>query len=89
MKKSDTIRTKLTKGGFRACISRKYRGAIAERVVAKFQNDFQNALDFESYVNLVEKLLNSETERLMKIAFDVYDFNQDRLVCELDMYSTV
>ena len=25
----------------------------------------------------------------MKIAFDVYDFNQDKLICELDMYTNL
>ena len=25
----------------------------------------------------------------MKIAFDVYDFNQDKLICELDTYTNL
>ena len=86
--KSDVIRTKLAKGNLRAAISRRYKGAIAEKVVARF-TEFANAQDFESYVDLIEKLLNFETERLMRIAFEVYDFNQDKQICELDMYANI
>ena len=71
----------------RAAISRRYKGAIAERVVSKFP-EFHNAQDFDSYLELIERLINNdETERLSKIAFDIFDFNQDKLVCELDMYT--
>jgi len=38
---------------------------------------------------LIEKLLNTETDRLLRIAFDVYDFNQDKLICELDSYTNM
>jgi hypothetical protein len=78
----------LSKGNLRAAISRRYNGATAEKVVSKLP-EFNNPQDFESYVELVEKLLNFETERLFKIAFDIYDFNQDKLVCELDTYTTM
>ena len=37
-----TIRTKLTKGNLRAAISRRYKGAIAERIISKFP-EFHNA----------------------------------------------
>lgn len=49
--------------------------------------ELQNPLDFDSYVELVEKLLNHEPDRFLKIAFDVFDFNQDKLICELDTYT--
>jgi len=28
-------------------------------------------------------------ERLFRIAFDIYDFNHDKLICELDTYANV
>jgi len=34
-------------------------------------------------------MINFEPDRLFKIAFDVYDFNQDRLICELDTYTNM
>ena len=87
-KKNEVIRTKLTRGNLRAAISRHYRGAISERIVSKFP-EFLLALDFETYIELVEKLLNEQNDRLLKIAFDVFDFNQDKKICELDTYTMI
>ena len=70
-----TIRTKLTKGNLRAAISRRYKGSIAERILSKFP-EFHYATDFDSYVELIEKLINiDENERFLRIAFDIFDFN--------------
>lgn len=44
-------------------------------------------LEFNQYCELFEKLLNTDNDRLMRIAFDVYDYNQDKTVCELDTYT--
>ncbi len=33
--------------------------------------------------------MNTETDRLFRIAFEVYDFNQDKLICELDSYTNI
>ena len=88
-KRSEVIRTKLTKGGLRATLSRRYKGAIAEKVVSAIPG-FHVAQDIDDYIAIIEKLLNDETEeRLMKIAFNVYDFNKDKLICELDTYSSM
>ena len=79
----------MTKGNLRAAISRRYKGAIAERVIAKLP-EFSIPQDFEWYCEFIEKLVNTEQrDRLMKIAFDVYDFNQDKLICELDTYTAM
>ena len=78
----------MTKGNLRAAISRRYNGAIAEKVIQKLP-EFSNPVDFESYTDLIEKLMNTETERLLRIAFDIYDFNSDKLICELDTYTYV
>ena len=51
--------------------------------------EFQNAQDIDGYIELIEQLLNFKPERLMRIAFDVYDFNQDKSICELDTYTTL
>ena len=51
--------------------------------------EFSIAQDFHQYCDLIEKLLNTETDRLLRIAFDVYDFNQDKLICELDSYTNM
>ena len=78
----------MTKGNLRAAISRRFNGAIAEKVVSKMP-EFQNPQEFESYIELIEKIINFEPDRLFKMAFDVYDFNQDKLICELDTFTNM
>ena len=85
---SFSIHTKLTKGNLRAAISRRYKGAIAGKIVARF-TEFTNAQDFHSYCDFLEKIINNDMERMMRIAFELYDFNQDKLICELDMYASL
>ena len=72
--KQETIRTKISKGNLRAVISRRYRGPIAERVMSKLP-EFQNPQSYDLYIELIERLLNFDQDKLLKIAFDVYDFN--------------
>ena len=86
--KQETIRTKMTRGSLRAIISRRYKGAIAEKIVNSLPG-FTIPQDFDSYVEIIEKLLNHDVERLFRIAFDIYDFNHDKLICELDTYANV
>ena len=78
---------KMTKVNLRAAISRRFKAVIAEKVVSKFP-EFQNAQEFEQFCDIIEKALNQDNDdRLWKIAFEIFDFNQDRVVCELDTYT--
>ena len=36
---------------------------------------------------MLEKLLNFGQDKLKKTAFNVFDFNDDRSICQLDLYS--
>ena len=78
----------MTRGNLRAVVTRRYKGNIAEKVVSKF-SDLRDPQELNEYVDLIEKLLNFDSDRLMRIAFDVYDFTQDKLICELDTYTNV
>ena len=46
-------------------------------------------MEFEPFIELLERLMNFERERLLRIAFEVYDFNKDKLIDELDTYTCV
>ena len=46
-------------------------------------------MEFEPFVELMERLMNFERDRLLKIGFEVYDFNKDKLIDELDTYTCV
>ena len=37
--------------------------------------EFQNPQSYDLYIELIERLLNFDQDKLLKIAFDVYDFN--------------
>ena len=64
----------MTRGNLRAVISRRYKGTIAEKVVSKF-TELRDPQELNEYVDFIENLLNfDKTDRLMKIAFEVYDF---------------
>ena len=79
----------MTRGNLRAIVSRRYKGTIAEKVISKF-GELRDPQELNEYVDLIENLLNfDKTDRLMRIAFEVYDFTQDKLICELDTYTNI
>ena len=78
-------RTKLYKGGLRAYLSRRYKGPAAEKILAGLQ--MAGPLEFEEYCDLIEKLLNETPEKLLRLGWSVFDFDEDRSLDELDMYA--
>ena len=88
-KQPDTIRTKISKGVLKAALARRYKGSIADKVTAKLPELKTQHMEFEPFVELIERLMNFEQDRLMRIAFEVYDFNKDKLIDELDTYTCV
>ena len=68
------IRTKLYRKRLVGHLRRRYKQTVAERVVANFP-ELSIPMDYDSFVELMEKLINFDTDRLMKIAFDVYNYN--------------
>lgn len=69
----------------KAHLSKKYKGRVAEKILQHL--DFSIPLDFNAYIDLLEKLLNFIPDRLKRIAFNVLDFNDDRSICQLDLYA--
>jgi len=43
-------------------------------------------MDFSQYVDQLELLVNKEPNNLMKLAFNVFDFNEDGFIDEYDIY---
>ena len=68
-------------------MSRKYKGRIAEKIVSLFSSEMNVALDFTAWVDLLESLLNYKKDRLLRMSFNVFDFNEDNSVCQLDMFA--
>ena len=76
---------RLNKGTLKAFLSSKYRGYVAHRMVQIF--DFASGLDFNKYIDFIELLINFKQVTLQKLAFNIYDFDQDNFICELDLYT--
>ena len=49
--------------------------------------DFSTNYDFEKFIDEIENLLNYRGDALLRMAFSIYDFDQNRLICELDLYT--
>jgi hypothetical protein len=81
-------RAKLNRGKFKAFLSIRYQGVVAEKIKTAFKNMFSgNAMDFEFYCDLIERLLNPlDKNRILKIVHSLFDFNNDGRIDELDAY---
>ena len=62
---------------------------MAEKITEIF--DFGSGLiSFEAYALFLEKCLNeSPPTTLIKLAFRIYDINNDKQIDELDLYATM
>lgn len=49
--------------------------------------DFSSGLDYNRYIDFIELLMNFKQQTLSKLAFNIYDFDQDNFICELDLYT--
>ena len=63
----------------KAYLSKKYKGKVAEKILQFF--DLSVPMDFTQYVELLEKMLNFQGDRLKRMAFTVFDFNEDKQIC--------
>jgi len=80
-------RAKLTKGKFKAFLTIRYKGVIAERIKASMGSFFSVPMDYEFFCDVFDKFLNPpHLERVLKLVYSIYDFNEDRLIDELDAY---
>ena len=69
----------------KAFLSKKYKGKIADRLIR--QMDFSVPLEFNKYCDMLEKIMNKQPDKLKKMAFESFNFNEDNTVCELDLYA--
>ncbi len=84
-KKKIITTLRLNRSKLKAFLSQKYKGYIAHRMMSVF--DFATNLDYDKYLDMIETLMNFKEQTLFKLAFSLYDFDQDNLICELDLYT--
>lgn len=78
-KKSVVTAARLTKGKLLAYLSRRYKGPVAKIMATVF--DFSNHYDYDTFIEEIEQLINFKKETLLKMAFQVYDYDQDHTIC--------
>ena len=86
-KKKAIQHSKLNRGKMLAYLSRRYKAHVAKRMVAFF--DFSTNYEYEAFLEEIENMMNFKKDTLRKLAFNIYDFNQDQYVCELDLYTFI
>ena len=47
--------------------------------------DFNTPIDFSTYVNQIENFIKNK-ELLRQVSFDIYDFNNDSKISEIDLF---
>lgn len=86
-KDTNINRVRLTKGKLKALLSRKYKGKVAEKILHLFSSDMNTAVEYGQWLDLMESLLNFKRDKLMRIVFAVFDYNEDHGVCQPDMFA--
>lgn len=71
----------------KAYLSKRYKGKVGEKVLQVL--DLSVPLDFSSYCDMLERLLNYQQDKLKAMTFKVFDYNEDRQICQLDLYSVM
>lgn len=84
-------KAKLTKKNLKAFLVGKYESVVAEKILKvmmpAFKMNKEGKLFFEEFVRYLTDLINDQTDTLYKLAFAIYDFNDDNQICELDVVS--
>jgi len=80
-------RAKLTRAKFKAFLTIRYKGVIADKIKKYFNNYFRTPIDFEYFCDVFERFLNNlSIDRVQRLVHSIYDFNDDGKVDELDVY---
>jgi hypothetical protein len=80
---------KLTRGKFKAFLTIRYKGQVTDKISQFFFPYFNVPMDFEFFCDVFEKFMNTHVEKIKKMVHSIYDFNDDKYICELDIYSFI
>jgi len=86
-------KAKLTRGKLKVYLIKIYNSVIAEKVIKHFADAFSKGpITFDLFCDYFNTLINfkfgdEHHEKLLKMGFAVYDFNDDKSICELDIVS--
>ena len=75
------------RGQLKAFLAIRYKGHIAQRIVKFF--DFRTAIDFDNFIDQIEVMMNQKNDNLFKMGFKIFDFDDDGVISELDLYAVL
>jgi len=75
------------KMALKAYLIPRFKGIISSRVLKYF--DFRTPIEYDSFIDQVERLLNEFPEKLKKMAFEAYDYDDDGYIKDLDLYCSI
>jgi len=88
------IRAKLSRGKFYQHLAKAFATIQNERphgksfIAEKLSSclDFTLPMDYGTFVDHIENLVNKDPQKLMRLAFSIFDFNGDGYIDEVDIY---
>lgn len=84
---ADVRTLKATPQAFSAYLNARYPGHMTTLIVSFFK--FTGNKSFTDYLYDLEKVLNQREDRVSKLAFDCFDFNQDKYICSRDAFAAI
>lgn len=80
-------KARLTRGKFKAFLTNYYKGVLTDKIITYFDPFFREPMEFTLFCDVFERLMNPQnSERIKKMIHQIYDFNDDRYIDELDVY---
>jgi len=82
------VRTlKATPQAFTSYLNTRYPPHMTTLILSFFK--FTANKSFADYLHDIEKVLNQREDRVSKLAFDCFDFNQDKYICSRDAFAAI
>ena len=75
----------VSRGKFRAFLVKRYKGPVSALICDII--DLTIPIKGDEYWSRMENVLNLETEKLKRLAFNIYDFGQDKQIDQVDLYA--
>lgn len=78
---------KLTYDSYKEFLNRRYPPEMSEIMIKWLYHGL--SVNFDGWLQDMQKFLNFSQERLARMAFELYDFNKDRYICTADAFRII
>lgn len=60
---------------------------MSKKIIKYF--DWRTAVEYDLFIEQIENLLNKTPDKLKKMAFDIFDYDSDGLIQDLDLFCVI